>query len=173
MKTSDVMNIGYGRFYGMGLLESLHDKKIDDISTINTVEMTKDRDKYVIIDNIKADRATGGYSALELVADNDNYIISIKSLLKINPPIDELSFYKLLNVLNLEKSSCSTSYDESVYIIKTEAYISFCGYPICWDEGTDDEPLFTSSPEIEGFINLLSQVTGRIFKVSKEIASYK
>ena len=177
MRTSDVMDIGYIRFYREGNLESLNDVKINHKERLNKVKMTKDEDSYVIIDYIRDYGTTGHYSTLKLVADNNNYLISITSSLKINSPIDdELSFYKLLSKIN-QGASCSTSYDESTKTINTEAYISFRGYEI-WIEQThkdpDEEwPSYSCSPEIDGFLNLLLQVEGRINIVSKESAVYK
>ena len=181
MKTSVAMDIGFSRFYfmayGGGGLESLNDVKIDELRTKNEVKMTKDNDQYVIIDHIRRQGTTGPYAMLKLVADNNNYLISITSSLKINSPIDdELSFYKWLSKIN-QGASCSTSYDESTKTINTEAYISFRGYEI-WIEQThkdpDEEwPSYSCSPEIDGFLNLLLQVEGRINIVSKEIAVYK
>ena len=177
MRTSDVMDIGYIRFYREGNLESLNDVKINHKERLNKVKMTKDEDSYVIIDYIRDYGTTGHYSTLKLVADNDGLVISINSSIKINSPIDdELSFYKWLNKIN-QHESCTTSYDASAKRINTEAYICLVGYRFWHDESYldtyEERPYFMSTPEIEGFINLLNQVTSRMSSVSKEIANYK
>ena len=61
--------------------------------------------------------------------------------------------------------------------INYEAYICLVGYRFWHDESYldtyEERPYFMSTPEIEGFINLLNQVTSRMSSVSKEIANYK
>ena len=175
MKTSDVMNAAYARLYGFGGFSSLNEEIIDESGTlINKVKMKKQNDIFVITDHIRSDQSNGPFSILELSANNTELIISIKSTFKIDTPRDELWLYKKINKINQQECSCSTSYDHEKNTINTLAYISFVGgYDIFYQNGSEepeDEEFYTSSPEIDGCLNLLVQVLNRIFLVSKEFS---
>ena len=179
MKTSDVMNIGYGRVYGHGSFSCRSEKK--DLRTgnvANKIKMSKKNDLYVIHDFIKFDTDSSFHSGLaselKLTAFNDKLAISIQ----LSTPLDksvktDLTVLTEINRVSRDGNSCASFFNSENNCVETHAYISFVGYDIQheFEEGChqDEEISFSSSPEIEGFMNLMFQVIGRGYAITKSV----
>ena len=173
MKTSDVLDIGYGRVFGFGRISSRFgeiDPKAGGVW--NTVKMVRDGDKGTIIDFVKLDQYAPECfdleSMLELVAHNDKFLITVHVSTPLDSAItDELLILKGLNTIDHLGNACSASYDPVNRCIEAKAYITFVGFDIQNEESAPNEVIdFDSSPEIEGFINLLCQVLNVVSEVT-------
>ena len=173
MKTSDVLSIGYGRVFGFGRISSRSDVIDPKLGGVwNTVKMVSEGDKGTLIDFVRLDQhdpeCIDLESMLELVAHNDSFLITAHVSTPLDSAIsDELLILKGLNTINRLGNACSASYDPANRCIETKAYISFVGFDIQNEESAPNEVIdFDSSPEIEGFINLLCQVLNVVSEVT-------
>lgn len=179
MKTSDVLNIGFARVYGNGEFSSRSDE-IDPRTgnVVNKRKMSQDKDTYFIHDFIKFDQYPSSCSALEselkLVAFNERFYITIE----LSTPLNELAktdlaIFTEINGISRDGNSCTSFYDPEKNCIETRAYITFVGYGMFLEheEGRNqnEEITFSSSPEIEGFMNLMLQVINRAYAVTKSV----
>lgn len=177
MKTSDVLDIGYARIYGFGQFRSWFDRPDATTGSVrNTLKMVEEGNKGIIKDFIQFYQFESAYfeveSELELVADNENLLITIR----LSTPLDSFEnddwvIFSRLNAINKFGNACAASYDPASRCVESKAYICFVGYPM-WQEENDLEEIinFSSSPEIEGFINLMSQVFDVAFMVTKFVS---
>ena len=179
MKTSDVLNIGFARVYGNGEFSS-RSEEIDPRTgrVVNKRKMSKDGDTYFIHDFIKFDQDPSSCSALEselkLVAFNERFYIAIE----LSTPLNELAktdlaIFTEINGISRDGNSCTSFYDPEKNCIETRASINFVGYDMYLEheEGRNqnEEIAFSSSPEIEGFMNLMFQVINRAYAVTKSV----
>ena len=165
MKTSDVLTIGYARIYGFGEFRSRFDATDPQRGgVINTSKMVLNGDIGSLKDFIEIHPHKPGYpeleSELELIADNNRFFIRIQMTTPLNSThVDELAVLKGVNDINRIGRSCATSYNAESRCIETKANICLIGYPIWQEEdGTEGTGDFSSSPEIESFVNLMCQV---------------
>lgn len=176
MKTSDVLTIGYARIYGFGEFRSRFDATDPQRGgVINTSKMIMNGDIGSIKDFIEIHPHKPGHpeleSELELMADNARFFIRIQMTTPLSSvDVDDLAVLKGVNDINRIGSSCATSYNAESRCIETKANICFIGYPI-WqvDDSTEETGDFSSSPEIEGFVNLMCQVIDATRAVSVHI----
>ena len=179
MKTSDVLTNGYARIYGFGELSSRFDVDVTDPQrggVINTLKMVINDDIGSLKDFVKVHPHRPGCpeleSELELMADNNRFFIRIQMTTPLNSEdVDELAVLKGVNDINRIGNSCATSYNAKSRCIETKAPICFIGYPI-WqeDDSTEGTGDFTSSPEIDGFVNLMCQVIGATHAVTEFVS---
>ena len=179
MKTSDVLNIGFARVYGNGEFSSRSDETDPRTgNVINKRKMAQDGDTYFIHDFIKFDQDPSSCSALEselkLVAFNERFYIAIE----LSTPLNELAktdlaIFTEINEISRDGNSCTSFYDPEKNSIETRASIKFVGYDMYLEheEGRnqDEEIAFSSSPEIEGFMNLMFQVINRGYGITKSV----